>query len=214
MIVKDDSLAFVILGDWNRLYCTPNWLAQNVFENERIEISITNIFEDNEIHLRCNDLIINPSQSKIVFKPTTISESSKEYLCNCINRFIRNSFSPSIKAYGINTDYEDNASILSRIVDNMEDNKRLISSGCEIKQTVIEKTVTLYEKIYNIKSSLKEDTCLIHINNHVTGPFSNNELNDEFLQIDIDDINNYLEMCWKLLKSLGYEKEDYDDFSE
>jgi len=37
MYNKSSSLAFVINGDWNRLYTQPDWIAKNVYEMDSID---------------------------------------------------------------------------------------------------------------------------------------------------------------------------------
>ena len=40
MIFTRDSLTIVLLGDWNRFYLQPNWIAENVYEAEEIELGV------------------------------------------------------------------------------------------------------------------------------------------------------------------------------
>lgn len=40
MVFLNDSLNVVLVGDWNRLYMQPDWMAEHVFEKEEIEICI------------------------------------------------------------------------------------------------------------------------------------------------------------------------------
>ena len=41
MVFINDSLNVVLLGDWNQLYSQPDWIAENVFEKEEMEIGLS-----------------------------------------------------------------------------------------------------------------------------------------------------------------------------
>ena len=34
MVFINDSLTVVLVGDWNKLYTQPDWMASNIFEAE------------------------------------------------------------------------------------------------------------------------------------------------------------------------------------
>lgn len=36
MRLKNDSLVFVAIGDWNRFYINSNWIKKNVYEKDEI----------------------------------------------------------------------------------------------------------------------------------------------------------------------------------
>ena len=53
-----DSITIVLLGDWNKFYIQPEWVATNVFESEEMEIGIEG--QDAEFHIsyrNCNKTI-------------------------------------------------------------------------------------------------------------------------------------------------------------
>ena len=40
MVFINDSLTVVLIGDWNKLYIQPHWVASNIYEAEEIEIGL------------------------------------------------------------------------------------------------------------------------------------------------------------------------------
>ena len=36
MVFLNDSLTVVLVGDWNKLYIQPDWVANNIYETEEI----------------------------------------------------------------------------------------------------------------------------------------------------------------------------------
>ena len=64
----NDSLTVVLVGDWNKLYIQPDWVANNIYETEEIEIGVNGQGSDFSVSYRCDNVIISPDQGKVVFQ--------------------------------------------------------------------------------------------------------------------------------------------------
>ena len=67
MVLVNDSLTVVLVGDWNKLYIQPDWMASNIFEKEELEIGVNGQGTDLSVAYRGDGVIISPSQSRMVF---------------------------------------------------------------------------------------------------------------------------------------------------
>ena len=83
MVFVKDSLSVILLGDWNKLFIQPNWVAENIFERDEMEIGVNGQGSDFGISYRCNNVRILPEQSKIVFAITNMNKENLEYMANC-----------------------------------------------------------------------------------------------------------------------------------
>ena len=54
MIFAGDSLTIVLLGDWNRFYIQPNWIADNVYGRQEIEMGVNGQGIDFSVTYRCD----------------------------------------------------------------------------------------------------------------------------------------------------------------
>lgn len=68
MFFLNDSLTVVLVGDWNKLYIQPDWMASNVFEKEEIEIGINGQGADFSVSYRRDGIIISPGQTIAIVK--------------------------------------------------------------------------------------------------------------------------------------------------
>ena len=203
-MLRKDSLSIVFNGDWNKIYIQPDWIAKNVFNQSQIEIVLTGNGIDVLVSYRCNSVQILPSQNQIIFSIMKVDESSIKSLCDSISRFFLNSNTPNLNSYGFNSEYEDNGESFAEKLDNMDDKSSLFSEGYEVAKCVITRTLKREEKIFNVECSLNESNINIHINEHHEG----NNMLEEIQKINMDTVNLYLEECWKIVKAMGYEKED------
>jgi len=39
MVLIEDSLSVVLVGDWNKLYIQPDWMAQHIFEKKNLKLA-------------------------------------------------------------------------------------------------------------------------------------------------------------------------------
>ena len=70
MVFLNDSLTVVLVGDWNKLYIQPDWVANNIYETEEIEIGVNGQGSDFSVSYRCDNVIISPDQGKVVLTGT------------------------------------------------------------------------------------------------------------------------------------------------
>ena len=126
MILVTDSLTIVILGDWNRFYLQPDWIANNVYEKQEIELGVNGHGTEFSVTYRCNGVLISPSQSQIIFTATKTDNLTIEKLVTCANNFLLKAITPDLKAYGYNCEYvESNSSQFADLIDKMNDNDKI-----------------------------------------------------------------------------------------
>ena len=63
MIFAGDSLTIVLLGDWNRFYIQPNWIADNVYGRQEIEMGVNGQGIDFSVTYRCDGVTISESDT-------------------------------------------------------------------------------------------------------------------------------------------------------
>lgn len=206
MYRKNDSLTFVINGDWNKLYIQPEWIAKNVFKVDTIEVTLMGKGNDIILSFKYQNVSITPSQSQVIFSISNITQENKEYLCFCVNNFIKDSYSPQIISYGLNSDYSDNGERFAYTIDSMSDNQSIYEAGGEILSTEISRTINYKNQKYNVDSIMEGAEVTVHINEHHGTDIKKEEL----IAFNSDRLDMYLDNCWDLINALGYEREESD----
>ncbi len=199
----NDSLAIVILGDWNNLYVQPEWISNSVFEVPQIEIGVFGIGIDVEVSFKHNDIIIKPNRDKIVFSTTNISDQIVEQLAKCVSNFITRASTPQKVAYGYNITYIDTEDMrLAEIFDSIPDSRQIVDLGYEISSSNIHRAIKKDDKIINIDCLLENASSKFIFNEH------HDEQDVKSIFIDKNTINSFLDETKSILLGMGYEIEE------
>lgn len=205
MATIKDSITCVFNGDWNSLYAQPEWIAQNVFEQDTLEVAVNGFGNNINVLFKCNNVLIHPSQSQVIF--TLLKDCTKDsfaFFCQCINNYIRKAQTTSLISYGFNLEFSDNSDLFATITDNLKENRGLIESGCEIVSTKIVKTVKYHDSVFILDSSMENGETKIRINEHHEGPIAQ----DSYPEFTPDTFVSFITHGWDLVTAIGYEKEE------
>lgn len=130
MVLIEDSLSVVLVGDWNKLYIQPDWMAQHIFEKKELEIGVNGQGSEFSVLYRGNGIIVTPGQDKMVFSAINMDSDTIGNLCKCLNNFIEKAFTTQLYAYGLNVDFiEDGGTVFAEVLDSMADTNAIIESG-------------------------------------------------------------------------------------
>ncbi len=203
MRLVNSSLTVVLLGDWNKLYIQPNWIAENVFGKNKIDIGVFGKGVDISISYRSDNVSIAPSQTKMVFTTIDLNDSSIDSLVLFVNRFLQKAFTPELIAYGINCEFEEyNSSIFAEVLDSISDNKSIIENGYQIYDTTIKRSLRKNDSIINLESKQISDKTIMHFNEHHAKPFK------ETPSISRDMIIDFISNSKNMILALGYDLEE------
>ena len=201
MVFLNDSLTVVLVGDWNKLYIQPDWVANNIYETEEIEIGVNGQGSDFSVSYRCDNVIISPDQGKIVFSVANTDRNSLEKLSLCVNNFLTKAYTTSLFAYGINGNFiDEDGSSFAEVLDGMSDTNQILDNGYEIMATKISRTLSKNGKVINMDSNLVNARLEINFNEHHSNP-------KEKPTFDVELLNGFIEECSEIVKGLGYELE-------
>lgn len=201
MFLIKDSLTVVLLGDWNRLYMQPNWIASNVYGQQNIELGVNGQGTDYSVTYRCSDIVIAPSQLQMVFTAQNVDDETLNALVSCVNNFIQKAKTPALNAYGFNCDYEDgDRSLLADVIDSMKDTSNFIDCGYEIKTTKITRSLLKNGIVLNLDTFMDNNSVKMHFNEH-------HDVNGADPAIEIEHIKSFIDDSQKLIKAFGYEME-------
>ena len=203
MVLVKDSLAIVLVGDWNKLYIQPEWISANVYMKNEIEIGINGQGTDLQVIYKCDGVVIAPTQNQVIFTAMNMDEKTIIALISCVNNYLKNAYTPILVAYGFNCDFIDNeSSLFAEVVDSISDSLAIIGNGYEIKATTINRTIEKNGKILNIESSRTDNMTKIHFNEH------NGNATDKMPEIEMDQIQAFLNSCNSLIEAFGYDLEN------
>ena len=203
MVLVKDSLAIVLVGDWNKLYIQPEWISANVYMKNEIEIGINGQGTDLQVIYKCDGVVIAPTQNQVIFTAMNMDEKTIIALISCVNNYLKNAYTPILVAYGFNCDFIDNESrLFAEVVDSISDSLAIIGNGYEIKATTINRTIEKNGKILNIESSRTDNMTKIHFNEH------NGNATDKMPEIEMDQIQAFLTGCNSLIEAFGYDLEN------
>lgn len=206
MRLLDNSITIVILGDWNKLFIQPDWIALNVFESEEIEIGVEGKGSEVSISYQKDKVIIKPSQSKVMFSTLDIEEDTLEVLSKYVRNFIDNSFTPEIRAYGFNIDYvDDEDTRIADVLDSMSDTAAICGMDFEIAATQISRKLIKDGKEINMKCELNGTRTKIHFNEHFSKP------NKDNIVLSADVFTAFIRETADIIVGLGYSIEGEED---
>ena len=207
MNIVHGSFSVVLLGDWNKQFIQPEWVANNIYEDPEIEIGVEGIGADFSISYRKNNVIIKPSQNKIVLSLTELQDESITFFSNCVSNYLSKAYTPVLTAFGINVEYRDEEDTkLASIIDEMEDIGPLVDMGYEIVSTKVSRTLKKDGIVMNLESTINNSTTSIRFNEHHGSSTDDvKSLKDEFTP---EKLRRYLADTESIIKSLGYEVEE------
>lgn len=201
MVFINDSLTVVIVGDWNRIYVQPDWMAENVFETSEIEVGINMQGAEYTISYRNEGVTVMPSQSTMVFAAWNTDRKTLCYLCECVNCFLSKAFTPQPPAYGLNIDFVgSDGDVFSAVVDSMSDAQEIINSDYEIISTKIQRVLKGDNKMLNMDTEMNGSEVQIHFNEH-------HEAGTEVPDFRAEYIEAFIKECSRIVGRLGYEME-------
>lgn len=201
MVLQSDSLLIALIGDWNKFYIQPDWMATNVFVEEEIEIGVNGQGSDLTVSYRKNGVIISPSQNKIIFSIMNTDNETKLNLCRYLNNFIEKAYTPKLYAYGLNCCFTDeNSYKFASIIDSISDTKMFIDNGYEIISTKISRTIKKNDRVLNVDFNIDNNGLKVHFNEH-------HESENDKPKFDLEYVNFFISECESILSSLDYEIE-------
>lgn len=206
MRLEKNSLTFVLVGDWNRLYIQPSWIARNVYKEDKVELGVDNQASDYKLSYRCRNVLITPTQSRVLFGAFDLEKTTLEYLVECVNNFLQQAKTPKLECYGLNCEFsEENSEIFANMVDKMPDNGTIIANGYEILSTKISRTLKANDIILNLEASLEGNVAKFYFNEH------HGESLASIPTITIEKIQSFMDSAQNLIASFGYTMEEDND---
>lgn len=203
MLIDNTSLNVVLIGDWNKLYIQPNWIAENVYCQKEIELGVIGQGTEFSITYRCENIVISPSQNQMIFAALDMNNLTIERLSLIINNFLQKATTPVLTAYGLNCEFSEiNSSQFAEVVDTISDSSNIIESGFEILSTKISRSLSKDGVILNLESSQIENKTVMHFNEH--HGISKNEMP----VIDANMINSFITTTKNLIIAFGYDIEE------
>lgn len=200
MRLLSDSITVVLLGDWNKLYIQPEWVANNIYENPELEIGVEGQGADFRVSYRKNGIIINPSQEKIIFTATDTTDSTLKYMAKCISNYLSKAVTPTLMAYGINADYRDAEDTrFASVIDALPDTEAIIDLGYEVSSAQITRTFLKNDKTINMTCSMDRANTTIHFNEHHASP------DKETTDISYEALAEFISQTKAIIVGLGYE---------
>lgn len=206
MRLLDNSISVVVLGDWNKLYIQPDWIALHVFESEQIEVGVQGKGSVVSISYQKNNVVIKPEQSKVVFSTLDIEEDTLKSLSKYVQNFIKESYTPEISAYGFNIDYvDDEDTRIADVLDSMSDTAAICGMNFEIVATRISRKLKKDGKEINMKCELNGTRTVIHLNEHFAKP------EKKGISFSPDVFASFIRETKEIVEGLGYSVEDEED---
>ncbi|MBQ8028181.1 MAG: hypothetical protein IJ262_02100 [Clostridia bacterium] len=206
MNIVDNSLAIVLLGDWNKLYVQPDWVATNIFCKSEMEIGVDAQGIDINVSYKCDNIIINPSQEKVVLTATNIKPETIDFLAKCANNYITKAKTPFLAAYGLNIDFiETDNTLLPDMFDNVSDSQVLSRLNYAIVNSQMNRTIEKDDKTINIQYNQEQNYSKIHLNEHHSEPDISS------IVFDYERVVDFIGYSKDIVTSLGYDIEDIDN---
>lgn len=200
-----DSLTIVLLGDWNKLYMHPQWIAENVYENKEIEIGVNGQGIDLNVTYRSNEVVIAPTQSQITMTALNVENITLMNLTKCLNNFLSKAVTPYLIAYGLNCEFfDEDSSIFANMIDSMEDSRVIIEKGYEIKSSKVMRSLIKDGIVLNLETVMEGAGVKVHFNEHHGSRLA------EMPSITIEQIKGFLKAAEEVVIALGYEIEEDD----
>jgi len=206
MHLVSNSITVVLIGDWNKQYIQPEWVSKNIYENSEIEILVDVIGADICIYYRNDDVIIKPTQEKIIFTASNATKTNLTYMAKCISNFFTKAVNAIFKSYGFNAEYSDTEDLrFASVVDMLSDTRAIIELGYEVSSTTITRTLIEKDKHINMTCSMNSGKTTIRFNEHHA------DADIKKPEINCDKLLNFISQTKDIIIGLGYEDEDDED---
>lgn len=207
MHILSGSFSVVLLGDWNKKYIQPDWVAQYIYKNPEIEIGVEGIGSDFSISYRKNSVAFKPTQDKIIISLINISDDTIKFFSDCVKNYIEEAYTPILTAYGINIEYTDEEnSRLASVFDEMADLDPIVNMGYEISATKVSRSLLKNGIIMNVESTINNSTTRIRFNeHHETASEDAKSVGNE---ITPEKMRGFLEETATIIRGLGYEVDE------
>ena len=203
MNIVDNSLTIVLLGDWNKLYVQPEWVANNIFCKPEMEIGVEAQGIEFNISYKCDNIVINPSQERIVITAINTDKETIEFLANCATNYINKAKTPQMTAYGLNIDFvETENTLLADFFDSVSDTLPLLRLNYNIVSSQISRTVVKDGNVTNIQYTQEQSLSKLHFNEHHANPET------ETITFEHESIVAFIERTKEIAVALGYEFEE------
>ncbi len=205
MKLLKDSLTVVLLGDWNKLYMQPEWIAHNIYEKKEIEIGVSGQGIDLKVTYRSNEVVIAPTQSQVTMTAINADSTALNDLVKCLNNFLNKAKTPYLIAYGLNCEFvDDDSSVFANMIDSMADSSIIIENGYEIKSSKVMRSLMKDGVMLNLETTMEGTGVRVHFNEH-----HGNKLT-EMPSITVEQILGFLKAAKEIVIALGYEIEEDD----
>ncbi len=205
MQINNNSLAVVFVGDWNKLYTEPDWIAQNIIQQKEIEIRVNFNNNDASFLYIGKNVVIEPKTNKVVFTAKDSTPQTVESLINYVSNFLLKAKSPANVSYGLNLEFsEENSMTFADYLDSLPDTRCFTEAGYEIKHTEIKRTVLSGDVLLNIDFKMNGRNVLIHFNEH-------HESLPKGEAITKEGIAQFTTRAQEIITALGYSLEDDSD---
>lgn len=206
MHINNNSLAIVLVGDWNKLYTEPEWIAKNIFKQSEIEVRVTFSNSDASLYCLAKNIIVESRTDRVVFTSRDDEKESIDFLVACVNNFLLSAKSPANVSYGFNTEYsEENSIVFAEYLDSLPDTGTFIEEGYEIQRTDIKRTIVSEGILLNIDFRMSGPHLTVHINEH-------HDTLPDGDSITSEKLIGFIERSKRILIALGYSMEsDSDD---
>ena len=205
MHINNNSLAIVLIGDWNKIYTEPEWIAKNIFKQSEIEVRVTFTNSDASLYCLAKNIIVESRTDRVVFTSKNDEKESINALVVCVNNFLLSAKSPVKVSFGYNTEYsEDNSMVFAEYLDSLPDTGTFIEEGYEIKKTDIKRVIVSDGILLNIDFRMNGPHLTVHFNEH------HDKLPDGD-SISSEKLIGFIERSKRILIALGYSMESDDD---
>ena len=197
MKIVNNSFSIVLLGDWSKLYIQPEWIAENIIPEKKIDLFVNGNGLDYKVSYKYKSVTIIPSQERFtIFADIGFTDAIDDCL-EITNNIIKKAVTPFFIGYGFNCSYEDeDTSVFSELMDKIEDQFKIIQNGYQINNTTISRELKKDGKILNFVITV-EDKVKLDFNEHHGQKFGNN------LIISREDIKIFLNNCEIIVKTYG-----------
>lgn len=203
MQVVDNSINVVLLGDWNRIYLSPAWLATELFQSAPVQILIEGVDDRATLTIIKDNIAIIPARDKFIFRCTSLTEDNVEKLTSCVDAFVKKAKVPVLSAYGFNLKYVDDESmILSQLFDDIKDRDVFLKNGYNIQENGLHRKIVRDDIVINIEQSLEGSQEEISFNEH------HEIANADTLTITGEAFMAFVQRTEGLLLDMGYSLEE------
>jgi len=166
MKIKDEGCTVVIIGNWNTYILSPQWVAKNIFETDKIQVEFA-LNLGLPPRYSTAELRLVPTDSRITLFALSYSDTVFADMVNITKKLADKLPYTPVTGFGINfsfTESSDKAN-LNRLFD-FPDTKALSDFGCVIKDNSIRRGLIVDNKVLNLKIGQDGDKISFDLNFH------------------------------------------------